>query len=174
MTTEERLKKYKHIIDDIEQIESMRRQGLSNGQIAEEYGIAESTLKTLSHACPALFEALKRGREEADRKVENALFKAATGYTVDVVKPQKLRQTRYDDKGRRYDYEIIEDHTERQYVKPDNAAMIFWLKNRKGDEWHDRKEVRSDIDMVGGVVMIPSIDSASDGVGGSDKGDVGK
>ena len=60
--------------------------------------------------------------------MENALLKRALGYSYNEFKR-----------------EIYPDGTEKRVVTtkevaPDTTAQIFWLKNRKPDNWRDRKE----------------------------------
>lgn len=51
--------------------------GLIDAQIAENIGIGESTLAHWKARSKAIKEALKKGKDAADREVENALHKAA-------------------------------------------------------------------------------------------------
>ena len=73
--------------------------------------------------------------------MENALYKKGTGYTVRVKKPFKLKIVEYNEDGRKVkEREKIEYAEYDEYFPPDVTAQIFWLKNRKPDEWRDRRE----------------------------------
>lgn len=61
-------------------IEGWARDGLTNKQIAQNVGVAYSTLRDWVKKFPALSESLKKGKEVVDRQVENALLKRALGY----------------------------------------------------------------------------------------------
>ena len=82
---------------------------------------------------PEVTEALKRGKEVVDQAVENALLKRALGYEYEEVK----EITEGNEKGR--DRKRIEKTI--KHVVPDVTAQIFWLKNRKPNEWRDKKDL---------------------------------
>lgn len=114
--------------DGLLKLEAWARDGLTNEQIASNIGIAEGTIYEWIKRYPKLNEALKRGKQVVDIEVENALLKRALGYSYNEVKR-----------------EIYPDGTQKRVittkeVAPDTTAQIFWLKNRKPDNWRDRKE----------------------------------
>ena len=59
--------------------------GLTDEQIAANMGITPSTLYAWKNKFSEISESLKEGKDTADRQVENALRKAALGYSVDEV-----------------------------------------------------------------------------------------
>lgn len=66
--------------DNLMLLECWARDGYTFQDIANKIGIAVSTLRTWRAQYPEFDEALKRGREIIDYKVENALLKSALGY----------------------------------------------------------------------------------------------
>lgn len=126
-------------------IQGWARDGLTNEDIAKNMGVNPKTLYDWIKKQPAFEEALRLGKEPADRKVENALFNRAVGFK-EVVKKVKVLQ----------DGDIV-DYEEEVYYPPDTTAQIFWLKNRKPGEWKDRHDVTHDgsIDQVLIVDDIP-------------------
>jgi hypothetical protein len=69
------------------------------------------------------------GKEVADDRVERSLFNRATGYTYDATKvfmPAGAKKPVYA--------------PYREHVPPDVTACIFWLKNRRKDQWRDRQD----------------------------------
>ena len=56
--------------------------GLIDAQIAENIGIGESTLAHWKAKSKAIKEALKKGKDTADREIENALFETAKAGNV--------------------------------------------------------------------------------------------
>lgn len=86
--------------------------GLIDKQIYTNMGVSRTTFYKWKSENSEFADLLKRGKEIADREVENALFKSATGF----IGP--------DDK----------------YYPPNTTAQIFWLKNRKKDDWKDKRE----------------------------------
>lgn len=111
-------------------IEGWARDGLIDKQIAENIGVAYSTFREWVKKFPALSASLKKGKEVVDRQVENALFKSAVGYEYTEVTEELTENG----------MEITKKVTKQ--VAPNPTAAIFWLKNRKPDEWRDRKETQ--------------------------------
>ncbi|WP_394204644.1 helix-turn-helix domain-containing protein [Lactococcus chungangensis] len=109
-------------------IEGLARDGLTDKQIAENMGVAYSTFRDWIKRFPALSAPLKRGKEVIDRQVENALLKRALGYEY-VETTKELT-----------DLGLTVTKQVTKQVAPDTTAQIFWLKNRKPQEWRDKKE----------------------------------
>lgn len=104
-------------------------------------GVSYSTLcEWKDHRFPEILEALKKGKAPVDIEVENALLKRATGYTVTIKKPIKVKTKRQlKDKGT-IEEEHIEFVEEEIYIAPDTTAQIYWLKNRRPDKWRDKPQ----------------------------------
>lgn len=109
-------------------IEGWARDGLTDKQLAHNMNIAESTLHEWKKKYSVLSESLKRGKEVVDRQVENALLKRALGYEF-----KETTQELTED-GMRVTKVITKQQA------PDTTAQIFWLKNRKPEDWRDKKE----------------------------------
>lgn len=118
--------------------------GLTDEQIAENIGINVATLYTWKNKHSKIDDALKKGKEIVDRQVENALLKKALGIDKRIKKPIKVKKTIYENGKKLEEKEVIEYVDEDIYIPPDTTAQIFWLKNRKPQEWRDRKEVNVD------------------------------
>lgn len=117
-------------------LEGWARDGLTDEQIAHNMGINVSTLYSWKKSYKEISEALKKGKEVVDILVENALLKRAIGYKY------TERKVIHSDK----DGDRIEV-TEKE-VPPDTTAQIFWLKNRKPEEWRDKREVQEKLEVV--------------------------
>ncbi len=74
-------------------------------------------------------EAVTRIRERADDAVVGGFFRRAKGYDI-VLSEQKL-----DKEG------CIHDLVKDLHIPPDPGAGLNWLKNRRPEEWRDKKEV---------------------------------
>ena len=105
--------------------------GFTDRELAELFGVGESTINKWKLDHVEFAGALKRGKFPADERVERSLFQRAIGYTYDTVKILKPAGTTEP---------VIVPY--RQHVPPDVTACIFWLKNRRPDEWRDRQEQR--------------------------------
>lgn len=123
-------------------IEGWARDGLTDEQIAEKIGINPATLYDWKNKYPEISEALKKGKEVTDRKVENALFERALGGTHEVKKTFKVKRTFYDKEGRKCEKEELKTGIDEVYIPGDTTAQIFWLKNRKPDQWRDKQEIQ--------------------------------
>ncbi|MGF2089691.1 helix-turn-helix domain-containing protein [Enterococcus casseliflavus] len=109
-------------------LEGWARDGLTDEQIAKNIGIQRPTLYDWKKKYSDISDALKRGKEVVDRQVENALFKRAIGYEYKEVTKELTEAG------------IVVTKIVTKQQAPDTTAQIFWLKNRKPDEWRDKKE----------------------------------
>lgn len=110
-------------------IEGWARDGLSDEQIAENMGISRSTLNEWKNKYSDISDTLKKGKEVVDRQVENALLKRALGYKYTEVTKERIEGG----------FVVTKEVTKE--VIPDTTAQIFWLKNRKPNEWRDKKDI---------------------------------
>lgn len=119
------------------------RDGLIDKQIAHNMGVGASTLREWKGQFPEIAEALRKGKEVVDREVENALFKSAIGYTMKVRKPVKVRLVDYDpNTGRKIrETETWQAVEEEVHIPANVTAQIFWLKNRKPDQWREKNDL---------------------------------
>lgn len=115
-------------------IEGWARDGLTDKQIAiDKIGISERTFTEWKTKYSAISSVLKKGKEVIDRQVENALLKRALGYQYNEVKKEEY----YNQEG-----ELVEKKTViTKEVIPDTTAQIFWLKNRKPNDWRDKQNI---------------------------------
>lgn len=109
----------------------LAEEGKTDAQIAAVIGVSEKTFHAWKHAHPDFRESLKKSKGVADRMVELALFQRAVGYSQPAIKF--------------FMHEgcvIAEDYTE--HYPPDVTACIFWLKNRRPDQWRDVNKLEVD------------------------------
>lgn len=124
-------------------LESWARAGLSDQDIASNIGINVRTLYKWKNKSVRIRQSLKNGKEVADYKVENALYKKAIGFTaIDKVVSTKRVVEYKDGKRVREISEPVVVEFER-YYPPDTVAEIFWLKNRKPELWREKQEITS-------------------------------
>lgn len=122
------------------------RNGLTKEQIAHNMGISLTTLKDWCKKHPPISTALKKNREIADTIIENALFERAKGGIHKVKKTFKLKHTYYDAQGRKCEKEELAVGIDEVYIPGDTTAQIFWLKNRKPEDWRDKREVENKVE----------------------------
>lgn len=109
-------------------VEGWARQGLTDEQISKNMSISYSTFREWKKKYSALSAALKKGKAPVDFEVENALLKRALGFEYEETET------------------IIEevDGKQKKRIKkikkvalPETSAAIFWLKNRKPEQWRN-------------------------------------
>ena len=113
-------------------LEDWARQGLFDAQISKNMGISEATLYRYKANHPEIKEALRKGKEVVDIEVENAMLKRALGYTVRIVE-QKIDK-----------FGDVHDCERDVHIPGDVTAQIFWLKNRRRQQWRDKVEYSND------------------------------
>lgn len=114
--------------DNLLRVQGWARDGLTMEQIAYNIGITKPTLYKWQERDSNFLNALKVSRDAADREVENALFKNAVGF--------HYTEQQVTDTGDVVDVE--------KYSKPNTTAQIFWLKNRKPEQWRDKQNIEHD------------------------------
>lgn len=135
--------------DGLTRLKGWARDGLTDEQIAIKIGINRTTLYKWIDRFSDIGNALKQGKEPVDIDVEDSMVKLALGHYVTVKKPMKIRTEKRlkkkDKDGREYETGVIvEEHIEyvdeQVYIPPNVTAQIFWLKNRKPEQWKDKRE----------------------------------
>lgn len=102
--------------------------GFTDAEIADFFDVTPRTLHRWKHDRAGFSVALKRGKEVADDLVEDSLFRSAVGFTRDAVKI-------FQHEGAPVIVPYVEHHP------PSVTAQIFWLKNRRRDQWRDKQEI---------------------------------
>ena len=110
-------------------LEGWARDGLTDEQIASNIGISAKTLYEWKKKYSEICNTLKKGKEVVDIQVENALLKRALGYEYTEV----TKEITIDEKTGESKLVVTKEVTKQ--VAPDVTAQIFWLKNRKPNEW---------------------------------------
>ena len=145
--------------DKLTLITGWARSGLTDEEISHNMGIAYKTLCNWKSKSSIILQALKKGKEVADYIVEDALYKNATGYTVKLKKPIKVKTVKQIE-GKKIEEEKIEYADEEVYIRPETIAQIFWLKNRKPKQWREKTE--TDIKVNNGIItdLIGALNNA--------------
>jgi len=142
--------------DGLALLEGWSRNGLTKEDIAHNVGCSLSTLKEWEKKHSAISAALKRGREVADLIVEGELFKRAKGYEYEEITKEESQK------------DGVKVRVVRKHVPGDVTAQIFWLKNRKPDEWRNKPETKNDGSNEVRVVFDEDEEEEADGGGDSD------
>lgn len=99
--------------------------GATDMDLAEFFGVARRTILRWQVQHQGFCHSLKAGKTELDERVERSLYHRAVGYTFEA---EEVFQ---------FQGEIVRAKVEK-HVPPDTTSMIFWLKNRKPEQWRDK------------------------------------
>lgn len=116
--------------------------GATDLDLADMLGVSLRTISYWRSSKPEFAAALTVGKDASDKRVEESLFNRAMGYSHP------------EDDIRVVNGEIVVTPTIKHYP-PDTTAMIFWLKNRKPQEWRDKRET----ELSGGLNVSTMSDS---------------
>ena len=121
-------------------IEAWARDGYLLNEIADRMGIERYTLSKWRKRYPEIAQALNTGKELVDYKVENALLKAALGYTTKEIKVTLGKKVLNGEV-----FEVLKETTTRE-VAPNVTACMAWLNNRKHDQWKRNRDKVLELD----------------------------
>ena len=103
--------------------------GATMQELADYFGVARCTIATWSAQYPDFGQAVAEGRLAADSVIAERLYDKAKGYEAEAE-----RLVQIDGEWRPVSY------TRR--LAPDTQACIFWLRNRRPQNWRERVEHR--------------------------------
>lgn len=112
----------------IGQAEKLCKLGATDLEIADFLDVDVRTLYRWKGEHAEFCQALKAGKEVADERVERSLFARANGYEHDEVDIRVIGG------------EVVQTPI-RKFYPPDTTAAIFWLKNRRPEQWRETKAV---------------------------------
>tara|TARA_R110000868_G_scaffold24355_2_gene96313 strand:+ start:197 stop:781 length:585 start_codon:yes stop_codon:yes gene_type:complete len=102
--------------------------GATDKDLASAFGVHVDTIDEWKRKQPKFSESLKKGKADADATIAESLFHRAKGYSHKAVKIMQHEG-------------IAFDHEYTEHYPPDTAACIFWLKNRRPDQFRNNPEV---------------------------------
>ncbi len=117
----------------VEQAQKLATLGATDREVADFFGVDERTLNRWKHDNEEFCQSLKVGKEQADERVEQSLYRRALGYSHDAVK------IAVNASGEITQVPFVERYP------PDTTAAIFWLKNRKPAEWRDVRVINGNV-----------------------------
>lgn len=117
----------------VEQAEKLCALGATDDEMADFFGVHRATLYRWKLDHPEFCDAIKSAKEIADERVERSLYQKATGYDYSEEQAIKVKRAQYEEK-----VEVVEV---RKHAPAETPAAIFWLKNRRKDEWRDKQEM---------------------------------
>ncbi|MDH4993036.1 helix-turn-helix domain-containing protein [Aquamicrobium lusatiense] len=114
--------------------------GATDYELADFFKVDTRTIYRWKNVHEDFCQALIAGKENADTRVERALYNRAVGYTFE---SEKVFQ---------FQGQIVRADTT-EHVPPDPSAAKLWLTNRKPEDWRDKQEHSHS----GQVMLTPTI-----------------
>lgn len=134
--------------DGLELIRSWSRDTFSKTEIAKRMNINVNTLVKWQKQYAEIDEAINTTRELVDYQVENALLKAALGYKTKEIKVTIGKKVVNGEM-----VEMLKETTTKE-VPPNIKAAMFWLNNRKFDDWKMNRDKIVEVDPDDSQVTI--------------------
>lgn len=101
--------------------------GYTDKELADFFEVNEDTIYEWKIKHKRFSDSIKKGKELADIKVADSLYKRANGYSHPDTDIKVI------------DGKVVQTKMIKHYP-PDTAAAIFWLKNRQKRKWRDKVE----------------------------------
>lgn len=114
--------------------------GFTDEEVAEAFSVSVRTLYRWQVDFPDFCQAIKMGKESPDDRTERSLYHRANGFEWYEEQAIKVKEVTWKD-GKKVEKERIEIVKLLRRAPPDTTAAIFWLKNRRKEEWRDKHEV---------------------------------
>ena len=107
--------------------------GATNDTLAERFEVCPRTIDNWIATIPEFSDAVRQGREVADEAVVSALFARATGME------QKMTKV-FCHRGQ----PVTATYTAQ--LPPDVRACIFWLRNRRPEQWRENRPLVEEVE----------------------------
>lgn len=111
----------------VEQAAKLCNLGATDFELADFFGVNVATIHRWKAQFPEFCDSIKTAKAAADERVERSLYARASGYS------------HVDTDIRVVGKEVVKTAIVKHYP-PDTAACIFWLKNRRSNQWRDKTE----------------------------------
>lgn len=121
--------------------------GATNRDLAARFGVARSTIGQWIATHPEFDQAVQQGRDLADAIVIESLFRRCTGYDREA---EKVFLYRGEPRTATYT----------AHVPPETRACMFWLWNRRPDDWRAKAERAQEEEQEDDAAFIAALDGA--------------
>ena len=134
--------------DGLELIKNWSRNTFTKSEIADRMGVNLNTRLKWQKQYVEINEAMNVTREIVDFQVENAVLKAALGYKTKEIKVTVGKKVVNGEM-----VEMLKETTVKE-VPPNIKAAMFWLNNRKFDDWKLNRDKVVEVDPDDSQVTI--------------------
>lgn len=114
------------------QAKKLCRLGATDGELAEFFGVSTRTIHRWKHIHDDFCHSIRSGKEKADERVERSLYQKAVGYDFTEQQAVKIKVDQHK--------EEVEVVNVERHAPADTTAAIFWLKNRRKNDWRDKHD----------------------------------
>jgi hypothetical protein len=104
--------------------------GATDNELADFFGVSVRTIHRWKLDHDEFCHSIKSGKDHADARVERSLYQKATGYEFVEQQAIKIKLEQYKEEVQVVDVQ--------RHAPAETPAAIFWLKNRRKDEWRDK------------------------------------
>lgn len=126
--TEPRIGRPKRYLPEFaQQATKLCQLGATDMELADFFNVDTRTIYRWRNEHEDFCQAVIAGKEKADERVQRALFNRAVGYSYESEKVFQFQGV------------VIRAPTV-EHVPPDPGAAMNWLKNRRPDDWRDKRE----------------------------------
>ncbi len=117
-------------------VEKLSSLGLTREEMRAVTGLSKKQFEWRMRTDKRFADIVKSGRQEANRLVEQALFRRAIGYQVESTEVHEY----YDSNDRVLNKKKVKKV---QHIPPDTKAALEWLYNRDPERW--KKALQLDV-----------------------------
>ena len=135
---------------DVELLKKLYLAGHTDFEIADFMEISPRSLYRYMIETPSFCQSIKAWKEEADNRVERSLYQRAMGYSHE-------SEEIFCAFGKVTRVKTI------KHYPPSEVACIFWLKNRKPEQYRDKPPDAEDKDLQNAELVFHSTPKNGDG-----------
>ena len=120
----------KYDIEDpifLQKVEYLAGLGFIDVEIANVLDISKQTLNSYKKNTKFL-DSIKKGKDKADKRVLDSLFKRACGFEYDETTIETIGD------------KVTKTKVIRKFIAPDTMAQIYWLNNRRKQDWRQNNQ----------------------------------
>lgn len=119
----------------------MAEAGFTDREMADFFEVTMTTLYAWRAASPEFNAACRLGKELPDERTVGVLFTMVQGFEYEEEQAIKVKTGEHT--------EEVQVVRVKRYMPPDKTSVIFWLKNRRKNEWRDVQDVKADVNVTG-------------------------
>lgn len=112
----------------IKQAKFLAEMGATLVELAKFFAVSEETICYWQQTNADFSSALKLGRDASDERVVRSMYAKALGFEKTIEEEVQGKDGE------------VRTIRKKIYIPPSDTAAIFWLKNRRKNEWRDRHE----------------------------------